>query len=395
MSNEPVQAAAPADKTAVRTRVTVSYNDAMERIIDKLIVLVCCLLVLMFTEQTTMFVIGVLIALAVSALQEAKVLPSKALKAVLFAYLIAAIPLQAFLLFIPLIAYDCFRMKNWLLKLCWTVPLVLGFTHLGNITIIYITLISTISCVLSWRTISQESERLFYKNLRDELRESSIVLEHKNRDLQIRQDYEVRLATLSERGRIAREIHDNVGHLLTRSVLQLEAAQVVHADDDKLKEEFEQIGNTLHEAFDTVRTSVHKLHDDSLDLSTQLYAISQNSKLDVSIANDTQDVPEELAYSFISIIKEALSNTAKHSDATKVQVLLYEYPGLWQLSIKDNGSKNPLTFSGSSARIMNNGIGLKSMEERVRGMGGVFRLDYDEGFRIFLSVPKLSEEQNR
>ena len=49
--------------------------------------------------------------------------------------------------------------------------------------------------------------------------------------MQRNQDYEIYLATLKERNRIAREIHDNVGHMLTRSILQLGALSVINKDE--------------------------------------------------------------------------------------------------------------------------------------------------------------------
>ena len=68
--------------------------------------------------------------------------------------------------------------------------------------------------------------------IRDELQERALVLEARNRDLADRQDYEVELATLAERARIAREIHDNVGHQLTRALATSRSpARVIHSDD--------------------------------------------------------------------------------------------------------------------------------------------------------------------
>ena len=52
--------------------------------------------------------------------------------------------------------------------------------------------------------------------------------------MQRNQDYEIYLATLKERNRIAREIHDNVGHMLTRSILQLGALSVINKDETEI-----------------------------------------------------------------------------------------------------------------------------------------------------------------
>ena len=74
--------------------------------------------------------------------------------------------------------------------------------------------------LLSVRTTQVEREHARNATARDDLQERTLLLEAKNRGLLERQDYEVQVATLAERARIAREIHDNVGHQLTRAKLQ-------------------------------------------------------------------------------------------------------------------------------------------------------------------------------
>ena len=74
-----------------------------------------------------------------------------------------------------------------------------------------------------------------YKKLlnmtRDDSKELEKMLEEKNKRLMSEQDQQVHLATLAERNRIAREIHDNVGHLLSRAILLLGAISTVNTDD--------------------------------------------------------------------------------------------------------------------------------------------------------------------
>ena len=57
------------------------------------------------------------------------------------------------------------------------------------------------------------------------------MLQEKNKNLMEKQDYEIYLATLRERNRIAREIHDNVGHMLSRSILQMGALITIHKEE--------------------------------------------------------------------------------------------------------------------------------------------------------------------
>ena len=85
--------------------------------------------------------------------------------------------------------------------------------------------------LLSVRTTQVEREHARNATVRDDLQERTLLLEAKNRDLLERQDYEVQVATLAERARIAREIHDNVGRQLTRAKLQTDALAIVHEAD--------------------------------------------------------------------------------------------------------------------------------------------------------------------
>ncbi len=359
----------------------------MERIIDKVVIIACCITAFFLMPFSTEVVVGLLCALVVSALYETPFIPAVLRTAFLIAYLAAALLFTPFILMTPLIAYDLFRSKRWPVRLCWLVPVAVSVRLADPLALLFVCLAGVLACCLSWRTARAEAERQEYQRLRDELQETALSLEAKNRDLQEKQDYEVRLATLTERGRIAREIHDNVGHLLTRSVLQIEALQVVHADDPQLKLELEAVGTTIHGAFNTVRDSVHDLHDDSLDLPTQLYKIAEGADgLETIVDYQASEVPPAVGYCFLAIIREAHANAAKHSDANKLKVSVVEYPAFWQMTAHDNGSKEPTNLDSLGAA--QTGIGLKTMEERTRALGGVFRVDYDRGLRVLASVPK-------
>lgn len=101
--------------------------------------------------------------------------------------------------------------------------------------------------------------------LRDTSTELNLVLQEKNKNLMEKQDYEIYLATLRERNRIAREIHDNVGHMLSRSILQMGALITIHKEEP-LHGQLAGVGETLNQAMNSIRESVHDLHDESIDL---------------------------------------------------------------------------------------------------------------------------------
>jgi len=218
------------------------------------------------------------------------------------------------------------------------------------------------------------------RSIRDSSTELNLMLEEKNRHLMAEQAYEVHLATLRERNRIAREIHDNVGHILSRSILQMGALKVTNKDQGN-DVWINQIEETLSLAMDNIRRSVHDLRDDSVDLREAVDNLLKNVNWDIDLNYDVdQEMPGKIKYCFLTVLKEALTNTAKHSDATSIHIAVQEHPAIYQLLIHDNGTKAP---SDSP-----DGMGLSNMEERARSLGGHFSTTWKNGFRIFISIPK-------
>ena len=247
-----------------------------------------------------------------------------------------------------------------------------------------------------------------YKRARDDSRELTLMLEKKNQDLLEKQDTEVYLATLKERNRIAREIHDNVGHMLSRSILMVGALKTVNQAEN-LKVPMEQLDQTLNEAMTNVRQSVHDLHDESVNLKEVMESLAEEFRFcPVQLTYDMgYDIPKEIKYSFIAITKEALNNVMRHSNANEVKILAREHPGLYQLIIEDNGTlderirpngdreeyaeKESAGKTGNDWKTENtesSGIGIENMKKRVRMLGGTMQIQKETGFRIFITVPK-------
>ncbi len=247
------------------------------------------------------------------------------------------------------------------------------------------------ACLLAWRTKGTLAQRLATRRQRDDLAARSQALEVQNRELRDKRELEVRVAVLEERSRIAREIHDNVGHLLTRAHLQAKAYQVVFAKDERACQAFEALGENLSEALDTVRASVHDLHDDHIDLTAQIERIAAESGLSVRCQLEATVAPPEVAACLRAVAREALSNIARHAVARDISLSLVEYPGFWRLTIENDD----LRGHGPDYRpAAHGGMGLISLEERVQALGGTFRAGpigggaQPGGWRVFASIPK-------
>lgn len=237
-----------------------------------------------------------------------------------------------------------------------------------------------LSWVLAFKTAKLCRMEENFRFLRDSATEYNLLLQQKNKDLIVKQNHEIHIATLKERNRIAREIHDNVGHMLSRSILQAGALAAVN-QQEHLKEPLHALTLTLSTAMTSVRESVHNLHDDSIDLKGAVLELTSDfSDYQVHLDYDMGHyVPASVKYCFISIVKEALSNIARHSNGNEIFLTLREHPSLYQLIIRDNGT---------NIRQNPSGMGIENMQERIKQLKGNFSLSVKDGFQIFAAVPR-------
>lgn len=234
-----------------------------------------------------------------------------------------------------------------------------------------------------------------FHQIRDDSEEHALLLSEKNKALLEKQDYEIYAATLRERNRIAREIHDNVGHVLSRSILMTAACKTINKNDalDPLLGNLEE---SLNGAMNSIRSSVHDLHDDAVDLEDAIKGLVKDFTFcPVNLTYDmSRQIPREVKYSLISITKEGLSNVMRHSNADSVNILLREHPALYQLCIEDNGTPGNGSPDIQTEADINKekntsgGMGLSNIRDRVKALGGTVQITQENGFRIFVTIPK-------
>ncbi|MDQ2087778.1 histidine kinase [Herbivorax sp. ANBcel31] len=237
------------------------------------------------------------------------------------------------------------------------------------------------SSTLKYRSFSLYKQKLDYINLSDNAREMSLKLKSQNKHLLEKYDNDITLTALSERNRIAREIHDHVGHQLSSAILQI-GALITVSKEETFKTSLKTINDTLSESMNNIRNSIHDLHDKSINLHMQIESIVNNfsfCEINFDDGLNTQP-PKAVRQAIISIVKEALSNIIKHSDATYVIIQLREHPAFYQFIIKDNGKKKSTNIK--------DGMGLTNMTDRVHALKGIINFRKENGFEIFISVPK-------
>lgn len=292
----------------------------------------------------------------------------------------------------PLLVHDLARAvtresrRAWLLPAC-CLPVLAAMTRTGLQPLA--TGVSAVVCALAAalavRTAQGETTQQRLYVLRDDLQEKVGELEASNARLLETQDHETRAAALSERTRIAREIHDTVGHLLTRLVLQTKALQLAHRDEPVVVADLGEVNATLNEALDSMRRSVHALSDEGEDLATSLNTLGSRCGIgDVAVhCTLEREPPSAVSRCLVAVTREALTNAARHGRAGSARVVLAEHPAFWQITIGNDG-----TSSAPERLHHGTGMGLHSMRERIESLGGVLRITAGPRFTVFATLPK-------
>jgi len=214
-----------------------------------------------------------------------------------------------------------------------------------------------------------------------ELREQTAVL---NRELIAARDLLSQSARQSERIRIARELHDLLGHHMTALILNLEVA--AHYSDGEAKEKVEQSQSLAKLLLSDLRTAVSELReDDTINLEQAVDKLIADIpglrfEVDFSAAPKIKDV--EQAETLLRCIQESVTNVLKHSTADLCQIRLTGTEEECTLKVSDNGKAVEEVLPGN---------GLKGMDERVSASGG--RLSWrqgSDGFSLQVQLPAVS-----
>ncbi len=288
---------------------------------------------------------------------------------------------------VPIALYGAVIIRNYV---ALVLALLAGISYLMSgedyNTILYVELLIVVSVYLSFKCSRTELFKNDVKRLRDEsvIREDELL--RNNVSLIKAKDDEIYLSTLKERNRIAREIHDNVGHMLTRAILQL-GALITVCKDETLKDGLVGLKETLDTAMNNIRNSVHDLRDEAIDIPTAINDIvaplREDRKLTLEV-DISSEVDKNVKYAIIGVVKEGVSNIIKHSDNENVDIALNEHPAMYQLVIRDYSDN----VAGRKANEDLSGMGLDNIRARVENVGGNVLITDDNGFRIFVTIPK-------
>ncbi len=244
------------------------------------------------------------------------------------------------------------RFAQSALNLRWSLIATFAFTMLGGVALALMT---------GTLTIRLERE-----------------LEKRGQDLQ---ELSARLVRIQEEERrmLARELHDEVGQSL--SAILMEAGNAEFAETQtELREQARSIGTLAGKTLNVVRDLALLLRPSMLDdfglvpaLNWQAREMGKRTGLAIRVTagEDCDDLPDDHKTCIYRLVQEALNNAARHARARTLQVAVRREPDRVHFSVQDDGV-------GFDMRAVH-GLGMLGMEERVRRLGGKFRIETSPG----------------
>lgn len=206
------------------------------------------------------------------------------------------------------------------------------------------------------------------------------VIEEKNRALEHSLQQIERMTLLEERNRMARELHDTVGHSLTASIVAMEAVHtLIDHDQESAKHRLQELITFNRTHLDQFRRTVHDMAMNELKkpLTELLEHTADNfsRQTGTKVVYETEGVlseiiPEAVKLTMLRCLQESMTNAKKHGNAAMIQVTLGERKDLLYLRIKDNGS-------GSDE--LAEGFGIEGMKSRIEALRGTLQINSKKG----------------
>ena len=210
-----------------------------------------------------------------------------------------------------------------------------------------------------------------------------------NRELNSYLALSEKIAEDRERKRIAREIHDTLGHALTGISAGIDAVKVlVDIDTNRAKEQLNNVSVVVRDGIRDVRGSLNKMRPGALENNTLKEALIKIireyeaiSNLEIHLRYEWDNIDLDIAKEDIvfRVIQESITNSVRHGHAKTIWIELLEEES-YVMTIQDDG----VGFDE-----LHYGYGLKQMQERLMIIGGSVRFENRDGFYTYIEIPKI------
>ncbi|MFC5446901.1 sensor histidine kinase [Paenibacillus aestuarii] len=223
-------------------------------------------------------------------------------------------------------------------------------------------------------TSNEETKKLLAENQR----QYQLIHEQNNALEQYANQIE-QLTLLEERNRMARELHDTVGHTFTSVIMGMDAVSyLIEASPYKAKEKLDVLRGVTRNGLEEVRRSIHQMVPGGADmlLAQQLtrlaneFALHTGTKIDFSTTGEEFDIPKQTKLTLIRCLQESLTNAKRHGRATSIEIVLAYGDDEVGLRIEDDGI---------GAKQLKAGFGINAMHERISALQGTLQVSSTPG----------------
>ena len=233
--------------------------------------------------------------------------------------------------------------------------------------------------VVTLRYQMDKTERIM--RLNEDLTIANIKLEEYSRK-------SAEMAQMQERNRLAREIHDTIGHALTGIVTGLEACFVLlDSRPDLARKQMKSIQNVARQGMKDVRSSVRALRPDALEQQSLREAIegmvdemcrSTGILFEYTCRDDLSDLAQDEEDVVYRVLQESITNSVRHGRPSRITISIERKDQLLEIRIGDNGV---------GCKELRRGFGLTHMQERLDMLGGSLETEGKSGFRVMARIP--------
>src|SRR6266571_6310629 len=282
---------------------------------------------------------------------------------------------------IAALAIAAYLVPAWLHNPHWSLNPLSAFLAIAFcFTVVFVVLMARVVCLEKAGRIREQANRVRAEELLAEV-------ERSHRQLQAYAERVAELATIEERNRIAREIHDGLGHALTAITLQLEKALVYQEKQPEVAvQAVRDAKRVAKDALQDVRRSVRVLRTEREPISLiQQITLLVEQLRENALAVDFEVVGSEERFSGDSLMtlyrvaQEGFTNIQKHAQASAVRVRLHFAEDEAHLSISDNGRGFDTEHRQQQPERLDGGYGLQGIRERLALVGGSFQVVSQEG----------------
>lgn len=297
-----------------------------------------------------------------------------------------------YLIFIPALIDISIELSSTISIIYFLAVMLISILFGNNINDFIINLICSLPILILGNIVKDEyGEKVKAQGLYDKLREREEELKRVNKELENSVNTIEEITLLRERNRMSREIHDNVGHALSTIMIQLGAIEnMARTNGEAAADMAGSLGRFTDESLQSIRAVVRSMKPREFEEYEGIVAVSEmvknfeklsGIKVILRVSEKFWRLSADQTMVIYRLIQEFLSNSIRHGKATEVRIFLNFLPNNLRIHIKDDGV---------GCSNITEGVGLKSLRERVNIWGG--SLEYyskeGEGFEVVASLDK-------